>query len=70
MTVCNRLQVGWFRVFNGLIYYENLWSSINRVYDALSNLINGTFMNLGYDVTSVLMHVFLFVVVYVAGTSF
>ncbi len=40
---------------------------IPGVYDALSNLINGTFMNLGYDVTSVLMHVFLFVVVYVAG---
>ncbi len=43
---------------------------IPSVYDALSNLINGAFMNLGFDVTSVLMHVFLFVVVYVAGTSY
>ncbi len=37
---------------------------IPSVYGALSNLINGAFMNLNYDVTSVLMHVFLFVVVY------
>lgn len=40
------------------------------VYDALSNQINGTFMNLGCVVTSVLMHVFLFVVIYLVGNSF